>query len=107
MIRLPRERGVSKDTVTHLDQAQQASRENLRPEMSEPQRRCRVCGAAIPPNHGRGHPRKFCTACVPSGIGKEAIRAWRAVNPERVQAYNASRRARRRKEGGSNVRQIH
>jgi len=46
-----------------------------------------ACGALIVP--GRGRRRKFCSACTPPG-SKGA--AWRAANPERVEAYNAARR---------------
>jgi len=32
------------------------------------------------------------TTCVPPGTGARASAAWRAVNPERVEGYNAARR---------------
>ena len=54
-------------------------------------RECPVCGKGLEPQK-RGRPRKFCTDCVPPGQGKEATRAWRAVNPDRVAAYNGTRR---------------
>jgi hypothetical protein len=54
-------------------------------------RTCAACGAEIV-YQGRGRPRKFCAQCVPSGRGAAAIRAWRAVNPEKVEVYNAGRR---------------
>jgi hypothetical protein len=57
-----------------------------------PQRRCRACNAPIQPNLGRGRPRKFCKTCVPPGAGAVGAAAWRAVNPERVAAYNTARR---------------
>jgi len=53
---------------------------------------CLACGSPLARTGKRGRPRKFCTACVPPGKGKDAIRAWRAASPERVEAYNASRR---------------
>jgi hypothetical protein len=56
------------------------------------ERRCRACKAPIPPNPGRGRPRKFCTTCVPPVPGAVGSAAWRAVNPDRVSAYNESRR---------------
>jgi len=56
------------------------------------QRRCRACKGTIPPHPGAGRPRKYCTTCVPPGTGAQASAAWRAVNPERVEAYNAARR---------------
>jgi len=48
------------------------------------------CGAPIAPMAGRGRPRKRCEPCAAdkSRLGKE----WRAANPARVDAYNASRR---------------
>jgi hypothetical protein len=56
-------------------------------------RRCRACKAAIGASgSARGRPRVYCVACVPPGAGGAA--AWRAVNPERVAAYNTARRKR-------------
>lgn len=57
---------------------------------------CSACNAPIPPNP-RGRPRKYCRDCVPPGSGRAAMVAWRAVNPERVAAYNAARRGARGK----------
>ena len=54
-------------------------------------RSCESCGASIAPSGaGRGRPRKRCASCAAdrSALG----RAWRAANPNRVAAYNASRR---------------
>jgi hypothetical protein len=56
------------------------------------ERRCRACKAPIPPHSHAGRPRIYCTACVPPGTEARASAAWRAVNPERVEAYNAARR---------------
>jgi hypothetical protein len=52
---------------------------------------CAACGAEFE-QPIRGRPRKYCYRCVPPGSGAAAMRAWRAVNPERVEAYNDSRR---------------
>jgi hypothetical protein len=54
--------------------------------------KCGSCEEVFTPRRGRGRPRKFCETCVPPGTGAEAIRAWRDVNPQRVAAYNKSRR---------------
>ena len=62
-----------------------------RNEMTQ-QRRCRACKRLIPPHPSAGRPRIFCVACVPPGAGAAGTAAWRAVNPERVAAYNAARR---------------
>lgn len=56
---------------------------------------CAGCGAGLPASSGRGRPRRFCTSCVPPGTGASASASWRAVNPERVESYNASRRVDR------------
>jgi hypothetical protein len=54
------------------------------------QRACPACGAVLLPDvHGN---RRFCTTCVPPGMGGDAIKAWRAVNRDRVAAYNVARR---------------
>jgi hypothetical protein len=41
--------------------------------------RCHSCGAEMPERAGRGRPRKFCTACVPSGDAAAVAKAWRRV----------------------------
>ena len=49
---------------------------------------CEECGALFEPNlHGR--PRRFCGACSSPAA---AARRWKAENPDRREAYNASRR---------------
>lgn len=47
---------------------------------------CATCGRQVEP--GRGRPRRYCQACVPSG----SAAAWRRANPARVAAYNEARR---------------
>jgi len=51
---------------------------------------CR-CGATFEPTAGRGRSRVRCQACASD---KSALaKAWRAANPSRVAAHNATRRA--------------
>lgn len=61
-----------------------------------PERRCRACNRLIPPHPLAGRPRKFCTTCrVPTTCvspGAVGSAAWRAVNPQRVAAFNDDRR---------------
>lgn len=80
--------------IAEHDSSPPVPRKRIREKEAEmsPERRCRACNAAIPPSTGRGRPRKFCTACVPPGAGAVGSAAWRAVNPERVAAYNDGRR---------------
>jgi hypothetical protein len=51
---------------------------------------CDTCMVPMLPATGPGRPRVRCQACAAdrSALG----RAWRAANPARVDAYNASRR---------------
>jgi hypothetical protein len=52
---------------------------------------CEACGFEFERN-ARGRPRKFCWMCAPAGDMARIMRAWRKANPEKVAAYNASRR---------------
>jgi hypothetical protein len=54
---------------------------------------CSACGTEFAQPVRRGRPRKFCSDCVPSGTGADAIRAWRLANPDRVTGYNEQRRS--------------
>jgi hypothetical protein len=50
---------------------------------------CEECGAPFERN-ARGRPRRFCGTCSSPAA---AARRWKAENPDRRDAYNASRRA--------------
>ena len=57
------------------------------------ERKCEKCGATFVQTRGR--PRRWCEACSPSQktVGKAGTSAaWRALNPEKVEARNAGRR---------------
>lgn len=49
-----------------------------------------ACGVLLPPYAGRGRPRLLCATCAAKS---KSAKAWRAANPGRVEAYNATRRA--------------
>jgi hypothetical protein len=58
-------------------------------------RRCEACGSDFEQT-GRGRPRRWCFDCSPrvADVGRAAVAAaWRAAHPDRVSAYNKSRRA--------------
>jgi hypothetical protein len=56
-------------------------------------RACQACGGPLPEQH-RGRPRRYCLTCIPPGSKAEQAAAWRALNPEAVNAYAAARHKR-------------